>query len=56
METLSEALEKLYEDFGHDTVMIKLSQVLDRYVEEQQRKELVKCKSNKRSKELVAHL
>ncbi|WP_250674933.1 Spo0E family sporulation regulatory protein-aspartic acid phosphatase [Paraclostridium ghonii] len=56
METLRQALEELYAEFGHTTVTVKLSQILDRYVVEQQREELVKCKSNKKSKELVAHL
>lgn len=45
MEALRQALGELYEEFGHTTVTVKLSQILDRYVLEAQRKELVKCKS-----------
>lgn len=42
MEILREALEELYAEFGHTTVTVKLSQILDRYVVEAQRKELAK--------------
>ena len=48
MEVLRQALGELYEEFGHTPVTVRLSQILDRYVAEEQRKELNKCKSIKK--------
>lgn len=56
MEILKQALGEMYETFGHAPETVKLSEILDRYVVEAQRKELDKCKSIKKSKELVVNL
>ncbi|MBC8630288.1 hypothetical protein H8697_01005 [[Eubacterium] tenue] len=48
MEVLREALGELYEEFGHNLVTVRLSEILDRYVVAEQRKELNKCKSIKK--------
>lgn len=56
MEILRQALGEMYETFGHAPETVKLSEILDRYVVEAQRKELDKYKSIKKSKELVVNL
>ncbi|CEN80979.1 Uncharacterised protein [[Clostridium] sordellii] len=48
MEALKQALGELYEEFGHTPITIRLSEILDRYVVIEQRKELNKCKSIKK--------
>ena len=48
MEALKKALGELYAEFGHTPVTVRLSQILDRYVVAEQRKELNKCKSIKK--------
>lgn len=48
MEALKKALGELYEEFGHTPVTVRLSEILDRYVVAEQRKELNKCKSIKK--------
>lgn len=48
MEALKQALGELYEEFGHTPITVRLSQILDRYVAIEQRKELNKCKSIKK--------
>lgn len=45
MEILRQALGEMYEIFGHAPETIKLSEILDRYVVEAQRKELDKWTS-----------
>ncbi|CEN84206.1 Uncharacterised protein [[Clostridium] sordellii] len=47
MEALKQALGELYEEFGHTPITIRLSEILDRYVVIEQRKELNKCKPKK---------
>ena len=37
MEALKKSLGELYEEFGHTPVTVRLSQILDRYVAEEQR-------------------
>ena len=37
MEALKKALGKLYAEFGHTPVTVRLSEILDRYVVEEQR-------------------
>lgn len=48
MEALREALGELYSEFGHTPITVRLSQILDRYLAIEQRKELNKCKSIKK--------
>lgn len=48
MEALKQALGELYEEFGHTPITIRLSEILDRYVVIEQRKELNKCKPIKK--------
>lgn len=40
MEELRKALEVLYDEFGHNEVTVKLSQILDEYVVKEQRERL----------------
>lgn len=40
MEELRSALGELYEEFGHNEVTLRLSEILDEYVAEEQRREL----------------
>lgn len=37
MEILREALGELYAEFGHTPITLRLSEILDRYVAEEQR-------------------
>lgn len=40
MEELRKALGALYEEFGHNQVTLRLSEILDEYIAEEQRERL----------------
>lgn len=53
MKELREALNELYERFGWNEVTVALSQIVDEYIIEEQKREFEKWKKQQEQKELI---